>query len=49
MSDRYFGVNSRVLESSLFRQTLAVTSGKNNLAGLCTFLDSLDFVPEAIC
>jgi hypothetical protein len=48
MSDRYFGVNSRVLESSLFKQTLAVTSGKNNLAGLCTFLDSLDFVPEAI-
>lgn len=48
MSDRYFGVNSRVLESSLFKQTLAVTSGKNNLAGLTSYLDNLDFIADII-
>jgi len=44
--DRYFGLNSRVLESSLGKRFVEVMSGKSNLGGFIFWLDNLDFVPD---
>jgi hypothetical protein len=43
---KYFYLNRRVLESSLGKLLVEISSGKTNLGGLIRWLDNLDFVFE---